>query len=63
MWSVNVRKAVDAEVRSGAMTLDCQVPLFVDTSLDCLLSSEYPSLRLFRMVGNWIGKKIIHVCA
>lgn len=29
----------------------------------CLLSSEYPSLRLFRMVGNWIGKKIIHVCA
>lgn len=28
-----------------------------------LLSSEHPSLRLFRMVGNWIGTKIIRVCA
>lgn len=29
----------------------------------CLLSSEHPGLRLFRMVGNWIGEEVIHVCA
>lgn len=41
----------------------CLLTLLWIARYPCLLSSEYPSLRLFRMVENWIGKKIIHVCA